>query len=130
MGHNIRWDNVDQTVVLQEYSDDGSRADLYQLAQKSAEMLKSVDHRVHLIIDERKADLTLNKDDLTYLGKLVPQNEGAVVVILPPSKIKFRLAFQELYNRMLRKTFANTNYVESVEEARWFLQEKFKVRYP
>jgi hypothetical protein len=130
MGHHIRWDNTDQTIIFQEYDVDGSKEDLYQLAQKSSQMLKTVDHLVHLIIDERNVNLILNPDDMNYLREIAPQNEGTVMVIVPPSKIKFRLAFQDLYNRMMRKTFINTYYVESIEQARRYLQERFKVRYP
>jgi hypothetical protein len=130
MGHHIRWDNIDQTVVIQEYDEDGSKEDLHQLVQKSAQLLKTVRHTVHLIIDERKVNLVLTHDDMLHLAEYVPDNEGTVMVVVPPSKIKFRLAFQELYNRIMRKTFINTYYVESIEQARCFLQERFKVHYP
>jgi hypothetical protein len=130
MGHTIRWDNEDKTVVLQEYTDGATKDDFYQLAQKSSEMLKTVRHTVHLIIDERKIDLTLDPSDLAYIKELLPENEGAGVVIVPPSKIKFKLAFLSLSKQVMWKTYANTYFVESLEEARQLLQTMYDVRYP
>ena len=57
MGYKIGWDNPEKTVVLQQYVDPASKDDLYRLAKESANLLKSVSHTVHLIIDlARKAD--------------------------------------------------------------------------
>src|SRR6476620_3411014 len=93
MGHTISWDNPEKTVVLQAYTDGATKDDFYQLAQESSEMLKKVRHTVHLIIDERKINLTLESSDLIYLKELKPENEGTAVVIVPPSRIKFKNAF-------------------------------------
>jgi hypothetical protein len=129
MGHSIRWDNADQTVVLQEYEQNPSKDDLYQLAQKSAEMLNSVDHTVHLIIDERNISHVLNTKDMAYLEELTPQNQGAVMVIVPRRKIGYKTQLQRLAKSVGPNAFAQGYFVESLDEAREFLQESFGVRY-
>ena len=130
MGHNIRWDNEDKTVVFQEYTDGATKDDFYQLAQKSSAMLKSVRHTVYLIIDERKINLILEPSDLTYLQEHLPENEGTVVVVISRLRIKYKIAIQKLSKQLMRKTYDNTYFVESLEEARQLLQKVHHVRYP
>lgn len=129
MGHNISWDNEEKTVVLQEYTDGASKDDLYQLAQKSAQMLQTVAHRVHLIIDERKIDLALNPVDMRYLDKLTPKNQGAVVLVVQPSKVKYKMAVHHLGAQIGPNAFAEPYFAETIEAARQLLQESFGVRY-
>jgi len=129
VGHAIHWDNADQTVVLQAYTEGASKDDLYQLASKSADLLKTVDHTVHLIIDERNVNLALNAADIAYLERLKPKNQGMVVIVVPPSKLPYKQAVQDLGKRLGPKAFAQAYFAESIEEARQFLQEAFEVRY-
>ena len=130
MSHNISWDNEDQTVVLQQYTDDASKDDLYYLAEKSARMLATVEHRVHLIIDERKVNLLLNSADVHYLEKQTPTNQGAVVVVAQRLKQKYKTAAQEMNRKFAPNAFGEPYFAETLEEARLFLQENFEVRYP
>ena len=67
MRHIIQWDNAEKTVVLQQYTDNASKEDLYYLAKKSHDMLLEVENRVHLIIDEHNINLVLNSADMRYL---------------------------------------------------------------
>ena len=129
MGHNISWDNEEKTVVLQAYTDGASKDDLYQLAQESAQMLQIVAHTVHLIIDERKIDLVLNPSDMRYLDKLTPKNQGAVVLVVQPAKIKYKMAVQQLGAQIGPNAFGEPYFVDTVEAARQLLQESFGVRY-
>ena len=69
MGHEIHWDNEAKTVVYQQYTGTPVKDDLYYLAEESAAMLNSVDHTVHLIIDERMIKLTLTSADIKFLEK-------------------------------------------------------------
>jgi hypothetical protein len=129
MGHSICWDNADQTVVLQEYDQNPSKDDLYQLAQKSAEMLSTVEHTVHLIIDERNISHVLNTKDMAYLEELTPKNQGAVMVIVLRRKIGYKTQLQRLAKSVGPNAFGQGYFVESLDEARAFLQESFGVRY-
>jgi hypothetical protein len=130
MGHIIRWDNEDRTVVLQQYEEGATKDDLYHLAQKSADMLHSEDHTVHLIIDERNIRLSLSSSDLKYLEKLVPANQGKAVVIVSPMDIAYKEMFQNIGRKTAPKALAEPNFVTSLEEARAFLQKHLGVRYP
>ena len=130
MGHNIYWDNEDQSVVVQEYSGEPSKDDLYQLAEESAAMLCTVEHTVHLIIDERNVTFMLNSDDMTFLEKLTPKNQGAVVMVVPPARLPYKTALQFLGKRFGPKAFAKPFFAETLDDARKFLREAFGVKYP
>lgn len=130
MGHHIQWDNDDQTVVLQQYTDGASKDDLYHLAKKSAQMLKNVDHTVHLIIDERKMNFVLTSADMSYLEKLTPKNQGAVVMIVSQANLKYKTLVQQIGKRIGPNAFAQPYFAESLEHARAFLADGFEVRYP
>lgn len=104
MKHQITWDNEDKTVVLQEYFEGATKSDFHELVKESAALLKTVQHPVHVIIDERKILLMLEPSDLTFIKDWMPENEGTVVVVIPPARVEFRLAFQSLSKQLLRKT--------------------------
>ena len=129
MGHQIGWDNENKTVVLQAYADDASKEDLYHLVRKSAELLGTVKHTVHLIVDERKFNPILTQTDIAYIEKQMPENQGVVVVIVSSSHRKYKMAVLDLGQRMHLKTFSESYFADSLEHARQFLQEAFGVRY-
>lgn len=129
MGHNIRWDNDDKTVVLQEYTDGATKDDLYALVRESAAMIQTVTHTVHLIIDERKFSPHLTTVDFTYIEAGMPKNQGVVVIIVAPSSHKYKAAMLELGSRIQLKTFSKSYFAESPEQARQFLEENFGIRY-
>lgn len=129
MSYKIEWDNKDKTVVLQQYLPGATRDDLYHLAQTSADMLKSVEHTVHLIIDERNIRLSLSSSDLKFLEKLVPPNQGVAVVIVSPQDLAYKVRFQEIGKLTAPKALSRPHFVLSLKEARMYLQEKFSVIY-
>jgi hypothetical protein len=129
MGHIICWDNADKTVVFQAYTEDASKDDLYHLARKSADLLNTVAHTVHLIIDERNIALVLSSTDMKYLEKMTPKNQGAVVMVVQGSKLAYKTAVQGLGKIIGPNAFAQPYFVDSVEAARQFLQDSFDVRY-
>jgi hypothetical protein len=130
MAHEISWDNLDKTVVLQVYTDNPSKDDLYQLAEKSMAMLKTVSHTVHLILDERKINLILNAADMIFLQKQMPHNQGAVVMLVDPATIRYKTAVHNLSQRLVVGTSSQPYFANSVEEARYILRQTFGVRYP
>ena len=96
MGYLIRWDNEQKTVVFQQYTGKPIKDDLYHLAEESAQMLKSVSHPVHLIIDERTIKLTLSSSDIKFLEKNVPPNQGAVVMVVSKSDLNYKKVVQNM----------------------------------
>jgi hypothetical protein len=130
VGFEITWDNNEKSVVLQRYIEPANKNDLIQLAQKSSEMLKTVPHVVHIIIDERNIKLMLNKTDLQYLEQLVPGNQGAVVMIVPQGQVPYKLISQQLGKMLAPKSVNRSYFAPTLEEARTILQQKFPVVYP
>jgi len=129
MGHTIQWDNDDKTVVLQQYAEDATKDDLYQIAAESAKMLSTCEHSVHLIIDERQMNLVLNSADMTYLERLVPHNQGAVVMVVRPESVRYNTIRQQMGQRIAPTAFPDQTFFSSLEEARYYLEKKFSVRY-
>ena len=130
MSYLIQWDNAEKTVVLQQYTDNPIKDDLYHLAEQSALMLNSVPHTVHLIIDERTIKLTLSSTDIKYLEKHVPTNQGVVVLIISKSGVVYKKLVQEIGKTLAPNAFKQTFFVTTVEEARQLLQEQFEAYYP
>ncbi len=129
-GHIIQWDNAEKTVVLQQYGKSATKDDLYYLAQKSAALLKTVSHTVHLIVDERLFKLTLNSADINYLERNVPPNQGVVVVIYSNLSLTYKKTIHETNKKLAPKVFGESFFAPSPEEARQLLQKHFGVRYP
>jgi hypothetical protein len=130
MGHIIQWDNQEQTVVFQQYTDNAVKDDLYYLAEKSAALLNSVLHTVHIIIDERTIKLTLTSADIKFLEKHVPANQGAVIVLVNKSDLSYKKYVHEFANSLAPKAFDEPFFAATPEEARQFLQKHFDVHYP
>jgi hypothetical protein len=130
MSYLIRWDNAEKTVLLQQYTDHPAKDDLYHLAEESAKMLNTVDHTVHLIIDERPIKLSLNSTDIQYLADHVPDNQGAVVMLVDESGLPYKKVMQDVGKDIAPKVFEHPYFVNSVDEARHLLQEQFGVQYP
>ena len=130
MNHLIRWDNAEKTVVLQQYTEKAVKDDLYDLSKQSAQMLKSVSHRVHLIIDERPIKVTLSYADIKYLETNVPENQGAVVMIVDKSGLTYKKMIQDVGKSLAPKAFDQPYFAETLDEARQLLQEHFAVHYP
>ena len=129
MGYSIQWDNDDKTVVLQQYTDDATKDDWYQLAQESARMLNSVSHTVHLIIDERNVNLVATAADMQYLEKQVPANEGTAVIVTSRFKFRYKKLSKRIREQILPDTSHEAHYVESIEDACKLLQEQHGVVY-
>lgn len=132
MGYKIGWDNPEKTVVLQQYVDPASKDDLYRLAKESANLLKSVSHTVHLIIDERNINMVLTMPDMNYLERLTPANQGFVILVETESKLKYKEVVQVIGKKVAPTAFSEnkTFFSASIEEARLFLQEHCDVHYP
>jgi len=130
MGHIIRWDNPEKTVIFQQYTDNATKDDLYFMAKESSEMLATVEHTVHLIIDERNIDLILTTPDMKYLEKLTPENQGSVVMIVSHLKVNYKRLINNLAVSVAPHAFSEPYFAKNIEQARQFLQNNFDVRYP
>ena len=119
----VTWYTPQKTVVLQQYLGEVTKDDLYNMARESADLLKSVPHTVHLIIDERGVENMLTTTDMQFLEKMVPPNQGAVIVIVPEHKLQYKKIVQGMGSKIAPHAFAEeTIFVSSLEEAHAYLQ--------
>ena len=129
MGYTINWDNDEKTVVLQQYTQGATKDDWYQMAQESAKMLGTVSHTVHIIIDERNVFLLANAKDMSYLEKLVPPNEGICIMVVSRYQFLYKTEAKKLREQFFPNSHHEAYFVETIDEARQLLQEKFGVIY-
>ena len=125
MGYSVSWDNPAKTVLLQEYIDPVRKDDFYQLVQVTASYLSTHVHTIHLILDERRVNFALTATDLDYVAKLLPPNQGAVVVITQYGLLSCKQITLELITQTV--TRQGTYFVESLKAARQVLQEHYGV---
>lgn len=130
MGFLVDWGNEDRTVILQQYTGIFDKIDLYGLAEKSAHMLNSVSHTVHIIIDERKVKINLNAADIEYLEKYVSINQGAVVMIVSEMGRAYKKFIEDRGKKLGPKAFREPYYAATLEEAKQLLKEWFAVHCP
>lgn len=129
MHYSIQWDNEDKTVVLQQYHQGATKDDWYQMARESAEMLGTVTHKVYLIIDEHHIEFDASSTDMRYLEKQAPTNEGACVMVVPQHQQFYKTVKKKIREQMVHNE-REAYFVETVDEARKLLQERFGVVYP
>ena len=130
MAHRITWDNQGKTVVLQQYVAPATKTDLYELAQASAKLLRTVNHSVHLIIDERDIRLTYSPEDMRALENIVPTNQGQIVVVMPDIMASYKKYVHAIASPVAPQAFTEPWYVNSIDDARKLLQTELEVRYP
>lgn len=129
MGYSIQWDNAEKTVILQKYTDDPVKNDLYALAEVSAKMVKSVPHMVHIIIDERAIKLELTFADMKYLEMNVPPNQGTVIIVVAKRDMIYKKVVQGVGRTMAPNAFSRPFFAVSIEAARQILREQYGVQY-
>src|SRR5262245_1470800 len=130
MSHHTAWDNEEHTVILMQYDKGAIKDDLYLMAKENAVLMATVEHTVHLIIDETHIQLNLNSADMRYLERNVPANHGHIALIPHPSILMFKKIIVNMGNTIAPKAFEGIYYCRSVEEARELLQKEFGVKYP
>lgn len=130
MANHIEWDNLDKTVILQTYIPPYLVDDMYIMAEKSAEMINSVEHRVHIIIDESSVNRTFSSKEMKFLEKTVPHNQGTVVLVINESDFMYRNLLQTLGKAIAPHAFGKPLFFKSIEEARQYLVDTVNVQYP
>lgn len=131
MAHSVEWDNLSKTVILQQYLEPASKQDMYELARKSAEMMSTVSHTVHLIVDEHNISILPGIADMKFLEALTPANQGLLIVIPREKSNKLR---KRTLNRigldLAPNAFADLHFVKDIDEARTMLIERAEISYP
>ena len=84
MPANIAWFNPEKTIIHHIYTGDIALDDYLFMADNSAEMIRSVDHTVHIIFDRSKANKTPPQNlsrALRYANQHSPENQGVKVIV-------------------------------------------------
>jgi hypothetical protein len=68
--------------------------------------------------------------DLQHLEKLVPPNQGAVVMVVAKKDVAYKMLTQRLGKLVAPKSVNQTYFASSIEEAREILQSQRLVQYP
>lgn len=117
----VQWDNPEKSIVRLEFERGWDWDVLKQAIQQADDLITSVSHTVHLIIDISKAG-GLPRDFMTAAGDLFEQgearaNEGEKIVVGAGMLIRAAYAgFQAVYGyRLATRPF---QFVGNLEEAR------------
>src|SRR5258705_6013933 len=119
MAITVQWDNPEQTIIRFEYSGQWTFRDLFDAMHEARNLMDSVGHRVHGIIDMRESKLMPN--GALSLGRNVTMrkhpNQGKTVIIGANS---FARTLYDVYRKVYRSTFDESAYsfAATIEEAR------------
>ena len=124
MANQIEWYGQDKRVVLHTYEGKTTGQIFLDMATQSAELLKTVDYPVQLIINRIDANFTEFKPTkMTAINNLVPENQDLVIVI--GAGFNVETLSKVVGNRVAPKAFTtNTYYVSSMAEAHEVLKRE------
>lgn len=116
MGYQVGWADREQTIVVQKYSGDVQTREYYQMTDKSAELLSSVEHPVDIILDttEMKSDLKGFLQAVSYANKKVPENQRLVVVV---GANRFMQTMGNIARSIAPKATEKVYFVDTLPEA-------------
>ena len=122
MGIVVEWDNPEQTIIRFAYSGQWTFGDLFDAMQVSRDMMDSVNHPVHGIVDMQDSKLMPN--GVLSLGRNVTMrkhpNQGRTIIV---GASGFARTLYDVYRKVYRSTFDESAYgfAASLDEARHIL---------
>ena len=128
MGIVVQWDNPEQTVIHFIYSGQWTFGDLFDAMQQSRELMDTVNHLVHGIVDMQDSKLMPN--GALSLGRNVTMrkhpNQGKTVIV---GASGFARTLYDVYRKVYRTTFDESAYAfaSGLEEARSMLATQLTV---
>jgi len=128
MGIVVKWDNPEQTVIRFVYSGQWTFGDLFDAMGSAGELMDTVDHTVHGIIDMQDSKLMPN--GVLSLGRNVTMrkhpHQGKSIVV---GASGFARTLYDVYRKVYRTTFDESAYgfASSLEEARRLLSSQATV---
>jgi hypothetical protein len=124
MNGQLVWDNDEHTILRQIYSDHLQASDILEMATKTYEMLLTVPHTVHLIIEMPPFTRAIRQSWLEASQKLnrtVAPNQGVVVSVIKTGGVDL---LAKSIGVAAPKAAKNVFEAKSVEEARALIAEK------
>jgi len=120
MGIRVQWDNRQQTIILMTFEGRWVWRELQEAVLVCNEMIESVPHHVHFILD-RHGGLWTPGNLLVNMRKIIDlftPNDGYRMIVGDNPLIKEMLS---LYSRINADSGFRYRYANSVNEARTFL---------
>ena len=128
MGISVKWDNSEQTVIRFVYTGQWTFGDLFDAMESARDLMDTVNHPVHGIIDMQDSKLMPN--GVLSLGRNVTMrkhpNQGKSIVV---GASGFARTLYDVYRKVYRTTFDESAYgfASSLEEARQLLSSQATV---
>ena len=125
MTATVAWANEEKTLVIQRIDGDWTMADYFEVVHKSAELLKTVDHQVDIIVDLSTTNYVPQNviSGATRTESVVPPNQRMVVFV--GAKMIHKLLLS-LGKRLAPRAAHNQHFVTSMEEAHALI-ERFQL---
>ena len=119
MGITVLWDNPDQSIIRFVYVGSWSFGDLFDAMQEARNLMDTVDHPVHGIIDMRESKLIPN-GTLSLARNVTMRkhpNQGKSVIVGANGFVR---TLYDVYRKVYRTTFDESAYsfASTLEEAR------------
>lgn len=121
MTARVFWDNEEQTILQHVYSGDVTPDDYYFIIDNSAEMIRSVAHTVHVIVDSRQVisrPANLSRI-MRYADKHVPDNQGIRVLVGATLLMRVMVDGGRVFSPRLVR---DVHFAETVEDARALIE--------
>jgi hypothetical protein len=118
---SVEWANADKTLVIQRIDGQWSMQEFHEVVQKSAQLLKTVDHEVDIIVDLSTTNYVpqgvlsgANRTEST-----VPPNQRLVVFV--GAKMMHKLLLS-LGKRLAPRAASQQHFVETMDDAYAFIE--------
>ncbi len=116
MAQKAIWYNTEKTILHQLFYDKADVNDYHQNVKDSLELISTVNHTVHLIMDLRNAQVD-DKGMISALSKAektVPTNQGCVVVLGGKAYHKVLVNVGKV---VAPKAVENVHFLDTMEQA-------------
>jgi hypothetical protein len=123
MTNELVWDNEEKTVVRQIYVGEVTVDDVKEMAQKTYDLLLTMPHTVHLIVETRNPSRSSRNSFIQAgrtLDKTVAPNQGLVVIIDTSIATQFSI---KAIGLTAPKAAKNVYTVATLDEAREVIKQ-------
>ena len=116
MATTVEWANEEKTIVLQRIDGEWTMSDYFDIIHQSAELLKTVNHQVDIIIDLSTTHYVPQNviSGATQTESIVPPNQR--IVIFVGAKMIHKLLLS-LGKRLAPRAAHHQHFVTSMDEA-------------
>jgi hypothetical protein len=116
MAHITGWYDEDKTIVHQNFYDQAGVTDYLESISISVDIMSQVSHTVHILMDLQDAQVNDRGllSALTKAGKIVPPNQGCVVIIGGKT---YHRVLADVAKVIAPKAVENVYFTDTLEQA-------------